>query len=562
MLILNKMGWLVIFVAALMPVSVSVAADTMIENAKGYTLNQQQKLIRFDALVFDGSGKITAVGSGAKLRQQFPQARRIDIHGKTLLPGLIDAHGHVLALGHRQAQLNLRETRSLSEAQERIRDYARRFPQQRWILGGEWNQVSWGAGGFPRAQDIHAVVNDRPVWLSRVDGHAAWANTQAMLLAGIGRDTPDPAGGKIERDAQGNPTGIFIDNAMDLIQKFIPPASDADNSLALDSALQTLAQSGLTSVHDAGVSADADRLFRDYAASGKLSTRVYGMISGTDDFFERISRDGPLLSSGQDRYALRAVKLFADGALGSRGAALAAPYSDAPDTSGLLFQTAPVMAAMIRKAADKGYQVNVHAIGDAANHQILDGFAALPAAARKATRHRIEHAQVLAVADIPRFKELDIIPSMQPMHATSDMTMAEQRVGHERIKGAYAWRRYLKQGSRIACGSDFPVESPNPFWGIHAAVTRRSRDGEPLQGWYADQAMTRVEAFRCFTLDAAYAAHQQNIIGSLEKGKWADFVIVDRDMFTIPAQQIHQIQVVQTWLAGKVVYQNAAPAQK
>jgi hypothetical protein len=383
-----------------------------------------------------------------------------------------------------------------------------------------------------------------------------------MQLAGIGRDTPDPVGGKIERDAQGNPTGMLIDNAMDLIQAVIPPASDAGNRMALDAALLTLAQSGLTSVHDAGVSAEADRLFREYAANAKLSVRIYGMISGTDDFFERISREGPLLSDGQDRYALRAVKLFADGALGSRGAALAAPYSDAPDTSGLLFQTKSAMAAMIKKAADKGYQVNVHAIGDAANRQILDGFAALPAAERTAARHRIEHAQVLAVEDIPRFKMLNIIPSMQPLHATSDMTMAEQRVGHERIKGAYAWRRYLKQGSRIACGSDFPVESANPFWGIHAAVTRRSRDGEPLQGWYADQAMTLTEAFRCFTLDAAYAAHQENIIGSLEKGKWADFIVVDRDMFTIPTQQIHQIQVVQTWLAGKVVYQNEAPSLK
>ncbi|WP_423708534.1 amidohydrolase [Undibacterium sp. WLX3042] len=561
-MILIKTGLSLIVLTALTSISAYATADTMIENANGYTLNRQQKLIRFDALVFDDSGKITAVGHSKKLLRQFPLAQRINLHGKTLLPGLIDAHGHVLALGHHQAQLSLRETRTLAEAQGRISDYAQRFPSQLWILGGEWNQVNWDSGRFPTASDIDTVVSDRPVWLSRVDGHAAWANSRAMQLAGIGRDTPDSVGGKIERDAQGNPTGILIDNAMDLIQAVIPPASDAGNRMALDAALLTLAQSGLTSVHDAGVSAEADRLFREYAANSKLSVRIYGMISGTDDFFERISREGPLLSDGQDRYALRAVKLFADGALGSRGAALAAPYSDAPDTSGLLFQTKSAMAAMIKKAADKGYQVNVHAIGDAANRQILDGFAALPAAARKLARHRIEHAQVLAVEDIPRFKSLNIIPSMQPVHATSDMKMAEQRVGHERIKGAYAWRRYLKQGSRIACGSDFPVESANPFWGIHAAVTRRSRDGEPLHGWYADQAMTLTEAFRCFTLDAAYAAHQENIIGSLEKGKWADFIVVDRDMFTIPAQQIHQIQVVQTWLAGKVVYQNEAPSVK
>ncbi|MFZ6657506.1 amidohydrolase [Undibacterium sp. TJN19] len=535
--------------------SVMAYADTIIDNARGYTLNQNQQLIQFQALAFDDAGKVIAIGQGKDLAARLPSARHIDAAGKTLLPGLIDAHGHVFALGSSQTQLGLRVTSNLEQAQQAIADYARRFPQHQWIIGGEWNQANWKLGRFPTAQEIDIVVKDRPVWLARVDGHAGWANTRALQLAGINKNTPDPAGGKIEKDAQGQPTGILIDSAMRLVDQVLPAASEAEQRVALDAALLQLAQVGLTSVHDAGVSEPADKLFREYAAQGKLNTRVYGMIRGTDTFFDKVSASGPLTSYADDHYALRAVKLFADGALGSRGAALMAPYSDAPHTQGLLFKSQDEMSAMIKKAASKGYQVNVHAIGDAGNHQILEGFAALPASMSADLRHRIEHAQVVALTDIPRFKQLGILPSMQPTHATSDMNMAEDRVGAERIKGAYAWRSFLQQGSRIACGSDFPIESPNPFWGIHAAVTRQDMSGKPAQGWHADQAMTLLEAFRCFTIDAAYAAHQENILGSLEKGKWADFILIDQDMFQIPVQNIYQIKVLQTWVGGKQVYQ-------
>jgi predicted amidohydrolase YtcJ len=295
--------------------------------------------------------------------------------------------------------------------------------------------------------------------------------------------------------------------------------------------------------------------FRDYADHGKLTARIYAMIGGTERDFDQLSKKGPLKSYADDMYALRAVKLYSDGALGSRGAAMLAPYSDETTSHGLLFHSDADLRAMMQKAMKKGYQVNIHAIGDAGNHQVLDGFQQLvPKTATAGLRHRIEHAQVVTVADIPRFREIGIIPSMQPTHATSDMNMAEQRVGAERIKGAYAWRTFLKQGSHIACGSDFPVESPNPFYGIHAAVTRQDEKSQPAAGWHADQAMTVREAFRCFTLDAAYAAHQENVVGSLEAGKWADFIVVDRDLFTIAPADIRKTAVLQTWVAGRQVY--------
>jgi predicted amidohydrolase YtcJ len=336
----------------------------------------------------------------------------------------------------------------------------------------------------------------------------------------------------------------------------LPRQTEAEARTTLDRSLAEIARVGLTSVHDAGIEAGNDRLYRDYADHGKLTARVYGMIGGTERDFDQLSANGPLKTYANDMYALRAVKLYSDGALGSRGAALLEPYSDEPKSHGLLFRSDAEIRAMMQKAMKKGYQVNVHAIGDAGNHQILDGYEQLVRqTATSGLRHRIEHAQVVTLADIARFKTIGIIPSMQPTHATSDMNMAEQRVGAERIKGAYAWRTFLKQGSHIACGSDFPVESPNPFYGIHAAVTRQDAKGQPAAGWHADQAMTLPEAFRCFTLDAAFAAHQENLVGSLEPGKWADFIVIDQDLFKMPARDIYKTGVLQTWVAGRQVYQ-------
>lgn len=547
----------------LMPAALALAftalapaqAQTVIDHANGYTLTAAGTLQRFTSLAFDAQGKVVVAGSEAQTAAALPGAKHVDAQGKTLLPGLIDAHGHVFGLGEIASGVDLFTPTSLPAALRAVADFARAHPKNAWIIGNGWNQEAWKLGRFPAAADLDAVVSDRPVLLRRVDVHATWLNSTALAMAGITKDTPDPAGGKIERDAKGNPTGVLVDSAMALADKVVPLPTPAQARAMLDNALALLAKSGLTSVHDAGISVAEDGIYRDYADHGKLTTRVYAMIADTGAAFDELSKDGPLASYANDTYALAAVKLFSDGALGSRGAALIAPYSDMPSTRGLLFQQNAAMQAKMDKAMRAGYQVNVHAIGDAGNHQILDAYAQLiPKYNAGALRHRIEHAQVVTPEDIPRFKTLGIIPSMQPTHATSDQNMAEQRVGHERIKGAYAWRTFLDQGSRIACGSDFPVESPDPFEGLHAAVTRQNAAGAPAGGWYKNQAMTLNEALRCFTLDAAYAARQENLIGSLEPGKWADFILIDRDIFTAPPEQLGKTVVLQTWMGGKRVY--------
>ncbi|MFB9245241.1 amidohydrolase [Massilia antarctica] len=530
-------------------------ADTVLDNANGYTLDSRNALLRFTSLAFDDKGRILAVGSAAQTRAKAPKARHIDLLGKTVLPGLIDAHGHVFGLGEMLTQLDLAGSATLADALKAAADYARANPSHLWLRGRGWNQEIWKLGRFPTAAELDGAVADRPIWLERVDGHAGWANTRALQLAGITRDTPDPAGGKIVRDADGNASGVLVDAAQELVAKVLPKQSEAQARVVLDRALKQIAQMGLTGVHDAGINASQDALYRDYADHGKLSARVYAMIGDVGADFDQLSARGPLKTYANDLYALRAVKLYADGALGSRGAALIAPYSDEPASHGLLFRQNADIYAMMDKAMRRGYQVNVHAIGDAGNRQILDGYQQLiPRYQGAALRHRIEHAQVVAPSDIARFKTIGIVPSMQPTHATSDMNMAEQRVGPQRIKGAYAWRTFLKQGSRIACGSDFPVESSNPFFGIHAAVTRQDAAGRPAAGWYANEAMTLKEALRCFTLDAAWAGHQEKFTGSLEKGKWADFIVVDQDLFTMPAAELHKVGVLQTWVGGRQVF--------
>ena len=529
------------------------SAPTVVANVHGYTL-VGANLRPFSALAFE-AGKVLEIGDSGTLRAKYATARVIDGQGKTLLPGLIDAHGHVLYLGLESVQIQLTGTTSLGQAQQIIRAYAQMNPQRAWLLGSGWNQVIWNLGRFPTAQELDAAIADRPAALDRIDGHAKWLNTKALHAAGITKDTKDPSGGRIERDSAGNPSGILVDNAMNLVEAVIPQPTDAERMAALRAAMTHMNSVGLTGVGDAGVSAKDIASYKSLADHGQLSVRVYAMIADTGEDFILLSKGGPLLGYGNDRLTVRSVKLFADGALGSRGAALLAPYSDKPELHGLLFLSDADMQHKIETALKAGYQVNIHAIGDAANHQVLDAFeAAYRTAGGRQLRNRIEHAQVVALPDIPRFKQLDLIASMQPTHATSDMNMAEARIGPERLKGAYAWRTFLDQGTVIAGGSDFPVESDNPFFGLHAAVTRTDHANQPPGGWHPEQAMTLLEAFRAFTLDAAFAEHQEKTLGSLEPGKWADFVLIDRDLFKIPPADIWKIQVEETWLAGERVY--------
>jgi predicted amidohydrolase YtcJ len=531
------------------------AADLLVNNVNGYTLDSHGQLQHFQALLID-QGKVVATGDHAALSARAGNAKVIDGQGRTLLPGLIDAHGHVLELGYARNSVDLSGTQSLDDALAKVKAYAVAHPDAKWILGGGWNQEIWKLGRFPTAKELDAVVADRPVWLSRVDGHAGWANTAALKLAGVTKASKDPSGGRIERDASGNPSGVFVDAASDLIYAVVPAPSAQQKMAALDAALAEMASVGLTGVSDAGIDLANYKLYRQYADQHKLTARIYAMIRGTGDDFDAISKDGPLIGYGNDFLTVRSVKLFADGALGSRGAAMLKPYADDPHNSGLLFLKPDELTAMIGKALGKGYQVGVHAIGDHANREVLDSYAAAYQTHPHgiALRNRIEHAQIVSLQDIPRFVPLQLIASMQPTHATSDMNMAEDRVGHERIKGAYAWQRFLKQGTIVAAGSDFPVESANPFYGLYSAVTRKDHNGQPPGGWYPDQDMTLVQALRAFTLDAAYAEHAETTLGTLEPGKWADFILVDHDIFKDPASTLWNTRVLQTWVGGKQVF--------
>lgn len=539
-----------IFVVCLLFISsFALGAPTHISNVKGYTLDNSGELIRFSNMLFDG-GKVLAIG-GTELAKRFPNATQVDGKNKVMLPGLIDAHGHVMGLGETLLQVDLRESKSALDAAKMVQAYAQKQQDLAWITGRGWNQVLWPGKAFPTANVLDEYVKDKPVMLSRVDGHASWVNSKALEIAGITKDTLDPPGGKIIRDQQGNPTGVLIDNAESLLLKHLPKTSEGTLSAQLNAAGEKLLAEGITSVHDAGIGKTVYEYYKKRVAEHTLPVRIYPMLAATSPALKELLEAGYI----QDQYdwlSIRSVKAYGDGALGSRGAALLSHYSDAPDTVGLLVTREKDLKPLFDLVLGMDFQLNFHAIGDRANRLALDQFAdTFNRMGGESLRNRVEHAQVVSVEDIPRFKELNIIPSMQPTHATSDMNMAQDRVGAQRLKGAYAWQTFLKQGSPVAFGSDFPVELSNPFLGLHAAVTRQDRNNSPDNGWIAEEAVTMQQAFRGFTLDAAYAAHQENILGGLTAGKWADFILVDQDIFAIPAQHIWKTQVLETWIAGE-----------
>ena len=528
----------------------TAAAETAIHNVSGYT-STNAGIHEFSVLVVSDDGKVIATGDEALLKKH-PNSIRINGNGRTLLPGLTDGHAHLYNYGFLSVSLNLAGTPSLNDAIRQIQNFADENPHAEWILGRGWNQVLWPVKEFPTAADIDTVIDNRPVWLRRVDGHAAWANSRAMEIAGIGRDTPDPIGGKIIRDSNGEATGVFIDNAMALVASRIEAPDKEDIRLAYRTAFANLLPLGMTGVHDTGINIEEAEVMIAMADDRELGIRVYAMLSGTGATLDHMGK--PLRGYGDDRLEIAAVKLYADGALGSRGAAMIEPYSDDPENRGLPFYRLDELVGAVRKANDMGFQVGIHAIGDRGNRLALDAFDAAQGGKPSPFRNRIEHAQIIALEDISRFAELGVIASIQATHATSDMNMAEDRIGPQRIKGGYAWRRLLESGAVLANGSDFPVELANPWHGLYAAVTRKSRDGLPEGGWYPGQAITRAEALHSFTLGPAYAAHQEDRLGSLEPGKWADFILIDRNYFEIPASAIDDIQVLETWVAGQRVY--------
>ncbi|MDH4073812.1 MAG: amidohydrolase, partial [Gammaproteobacteria bacterium] len=469
---------------------------------------------------------------------------------------LHDAHGHVSSEGLLNVELNVTGTQSIDEAVRKIAAYDRANPGSGWIKGRGWNQVLWPVKEFPTAAAIDAVVADRPVWLRRIDGHAGWANSKALEIAGIDDDTPDPVGGKIIRDSNGRATGTLVDNAMNLVSARVPPETKDEIRRAMTAAFRELTSLGLTSVHDAGIGIDEAEVYMSMADNGEMPMRIYAMMWEAGENLDAIGK--PIVAYGNDRLDIRSVKLMSDGALGSRGAAMIEPYEDDTENRGLRMYTQDEVNAKVKKANDMGFQVGIHAIGDFGNRQSLDAFEYAQGGKASPLRNRVEHAQIIALDDIPRFHELGVIASMQATHATSDMNMAEDRIGAERILGAYAWRKLIDAGAVIANGSDFPVELANPMHGLYASITRQSRDGLPEGGWYGTEALSREETLHSFTLAAAYAAHQEDRLGSLEPGKWADFIVIDRDYMTVPASDIDDIAVLQTWVGGAMVYERCA----
>jgi predicted amidohydrolase YtcJ len=532
------------------------SAAGVLVNARIHTMDDAQPAA--DALAWDAQGRIVAVGTRRAVLANAGGAPVHDARGATVVPGLIDAHAHLMGLGYALMRADLVGTGSKAEVIERLRAFEAALPEGAWLLGRGWDQNDWPEKSFPTAADLDAAFPARPVWLERIDGHAGWANSAALRR--VERDLAgewQPDGGRIVRDGS-RPTGVFVDAATALVDAVVPPADAAFRAEALHRALAAAASVGLTGVHDMGTSvADLD-LYRSFADEARLSLRVVAYADGDSAALEQLCRSGAYRDP-TGRVRMAGVKFYADGALGSRGAALKAPYSDDHGNRGLLVTPPEELLEAMRKARRCGAQVATHAIGDRGNRLVLDDYAAvLGDAAAGDHRWRVEHAQIVSVEDIADFARLHAIASMQPTHATSDMPWAEARLGRERLAGAYAWRRFLQSNVRLALGSDFPVESVDPRLGLYAAVTRQDLAGRPPGGWLPDQKLTPVEALRGFTVDAAWAAFMENEVGRLAPGLRADFVLLEEDPLAAPAARLPAMRVLSTWVDGARVYA-AAP---
>ena len=529
------------------------SADLLLLNGRVRTMNNSQPMA--EAIAVQGD-RVVWVGSNSEARRRFAgSARTIDLGGATVLPGLIDAHVHLVALGQSLLRLNLKDVTDEADAVARVKQRVASAAPNEWILGWGWDEGKW-ASHYPTNAALSEFSPNNPVFLVGLHSFAAWANRRALQMAGITKDTEDPENGKILRDEKGEATGILLNRAQSLVEARIPPMSLEQTKKAIELAAAECVRNGLTSVHDARVSPTMLTAFRELISEGHLPLRIYAILDGADPALvqEWLAR-GPEIDR-QHRLTIRSFKLFADGALGSRGAAMLQPYTDAPQTSGVITTSENEIYSLTRRSLEKGFQVCTHAIGDNGNRITLNAYARALGESRRSSdaRLRIEHAQVLDANDIPRFAKLGIIPSMQPTHCTSDMGWAEKRVGPDRIKGAYAWRSLLATGVHLPLSSDFPGETLNPFYGIYAAITRQDPNGNPPGGWYPNQRLTLADALRGYTIEAAYSEFEEQAKGSIQAGKLADFTVIAQDIERLSPKDILTIKVLNTFVGGRLVY--------
>lgn len=542
-----------------LPLAAWAAQSSMVlTNCRIYTANDRQPTA--EAVLMIG-GQIAAVGSRADvLRARPADARVIDLGGRTVLPGLVDAHAHLAGIGFRELNFNLEGAASLADLQAKLKQRAADTPEGKWIVGRGWIESQWTPPKFPTKSNLDAVAPDHPVVLRRADGHALVANTKALALAKVTRSTPDPAGGQILKDENGEPTGMLIDAAQTLVMRLVPPATEEETAKALAFGAAREVQLGWTQVHTMGSDTQEVALLRQLMRERKITLRVYAAVSGPGPSADRLLANGATLGEPDGQLTVRGIKCYIDGALGSRGAALLEPYSDAPGSRGLFVNTEEALLPLFIAALKKGLQVETHAIGDAGNRQVLDlyakAFAAVPIAQRKVPepRWRIEHAQILSPADIPRFRQLGVIPSMQPSHAIGDLYFAPARLGSPRLVGAYAWRSLIDAGAIIPGGSDAPVERGEPMIEFYAAVTRKSLDGFANDDWHREQRVTRAEALKMFTLWPAFASFEEKTRGSIEPGKVADFTVLSADIMEIPEPEILKTRAVMTIIGGEIAW--------
>jgi predicted amidohydrolase YtcJ len=502
-------------------------------------------------------GFIIAVGTNAEMRESYPLAEEVDLSGKDVMPGIIESHGHMLSLGRSKMRIDLQGVKNPRVVVKKLKERIAETTPGEWIDGWGWDDGAWKEQMTAISNELSSVSPDNPVWFAGLHGYNGWANAKALEMAGITKDTPDPEEGKIYKDSgTGTPTGILANAAQGMVTRFMPPLTADQREKAFEIAGEELLKNGLTSVHDARISRKDLETLRSLKTKKKLKVRYYVMLDCTDEeLIEPYLQNGPEIDP-DNWLTIRCIKIFQDGSLGTRSALMLEPYSDAPNVFGVTTTSQEEIERLTIRSLRAGMQVAIHAIGDRSNRITLDAYEASIKAVPDVKDHRlrIEHAQVVLLEDIPRFKELDIVTSMQPPHATSDMPWAEDRVGPERIKGAYAWRSFLDAGVRVPLNSDFPGEVLNPFYGMYAAETRQTPEGKPEEGWYPEQRLTRKEVLYAYTVESAYSGFEEHVKGQIAPGKLADFIVISDNILTIPSQDLLSLKVEQTYLGGKSVY--------